>query len=198
MTQTPAFFARRLEALSDTVFGISMTLLAYNLPTPASYREAPSWRQFTESMTPHVKALLLSFLVAGLFWLSHQRRLAASGSINRRGIFANFAFLLGVIVLPVTTNLYGTFGAAGDVVPIYGLHLLLLALLNSALWACVLFGPNADRRVQRTAIVAPAFVAFVNAVALMLAFLRSPVAPYLWYLALAGPMVDSRFTRALD
>jgi hypothetical protein len=101
-------------------------------------------------------------------------------------------------VLPVTTNLYGTFGAAGDVVPIYGLHLLLLALLNSALWACVLFGPNADRRVQRTAIVAPAFVAFVNAVALMLAFLRSPVAPYLWYLALAGPMVDSRFTRALD
>jgi uncharacterized membrane protein len=85
MTQTPAFFARRLEVLSDTVFGISMTLLAYNLPTPASYREAPSWRQFAESMTPRLKALLLSFLVAGLFWLSHQRRLAVSGSISRRG-----------------------------------------------------------------------------------------------------------------
>lgn len=198
MTQTPAFFARRLEVLSDTVFGISMTLLAYSLPTPATYRSAPSWRQLSESMTPHLKALLLGFIVAGLFWLSHQRRLAASGSIDRRCIFANFSFLLGIIVLPVTTNLYGAFGNAGDVVPIYGVHLLFLALMNAALWVLVLFGTNANKSMQRTVLIAPAFVASVDVVALILALMRNPAAPYLWYLALADPVVDSRFGWALD
>ena len=193
MSQTLAFLTRRLEILSDTVFGISMTLLAYSLPTPAIFGAAPSWEKFIQLMTPGVKALLLGFVVAGLFWLSHQRRLAAMISINRRAIFANFAFLLGIIVLPVTTNLYGAYGNRGDVVPIYGLHLALLALMNMALWIGVLFGSNVDRSAWRAALIAPAYVLFVNTVALMFALAHSSVAEYLWYCALAGPAIDARF-----
>src|SRR5437762_14148948 len=34
---------RRLEALSNTIFGVAMTLLAYDLPKASRFANAPAW-----------------------------------------------------------------------------------------------------------------------------------------------------------
>jgi hypothetical protein len=43
LKQIGLFEMRRLEALSNTIFGVAMTLLAYDLPKARGFAKAPSW-----------------------------------------------------------------------------------------------------------------------------------------------------------
>ena len=58
-----------------------------------------------------VIALTISFIVAGLFWFSHHRRLAVAPEGGRGVVFLNLFFLLAIIILPVTNGLYGATGS---------------------------------------------------------------------------------------
>lgn len=72
------FEMRRLEALSNTIFGVAMTLLAYDLPKASGFAKAPVWMDLVRTYTQPVIALMTSFIVAGIFWFSHHRRLAVA------------------------------------------------------------------------------------------------------------------------
>ena len=43
LPQIGLFEMRRLEMLSNTIFGVAMTLLAYDLPKASSFKQAPAW-----------------------------------------------------------------------------------------------------------------------------------------------------------
>src|SRR6187549_2171698 len=108
MTSSSGLFEmRRMEALSNTIFGVAMTLLAYQVPKDRFVTPDPKWADIWHSYGSHVSALLLSFIVAGMFWYSHQRRLAYSPEGTRAEMIVNLLFLLSIIVLPVTTGLLG-------------------------------------------------------------------------------------------
>ena len=64
MTKTPSdeFEMRRLESLSNTIFG----LLAYGLPQ-AHFDEAPNWRDLYHTYSCRLSGMVLSFLIAGVF-----------------------------------------------------------------------------------------------------------------------------------
>src|SRR5258705_1135325 len=98
---------RLLEMLSNTIFGLAMTLLAYDLPKASSFTQAPTWMGLVNVYAQPVIALMISFIVAGLFWFSHHRRLAVAPEGSRGVVFLNLLFLLSIIILPVTNGLYG-------------------------------------------------------------------------------------------
>ena len=128
------FEMRRLEALSNTIFGVAMVLLAYRFPT-AQFPSAPVWSTIWAAYHPQIIALVLSFVVAGMFWLGHQRRLAYAPLANRWVIYCNLLFLLSVVALPITTGLYATYMFdARDVVVLYCGHLAVMSCLNMILW----------------------------------------------------------------
>ena len=137
---------RRLEMLSNTIFGVAMTLLAYDLPKASSFTQAPSWIDLVRVYAQPVIALAISFVVAGLFWFSHHRRLAVAPEAGRGVVFLNLFFLLTIIILPVTNGLYGSYRLDGVVAVIYGLHLTLIATVNALLWILALRGRH-DRAV---------------------------------------------------
>ncbi len=128
------FEMRRFEALSNTIFGVAMVLLAYRFPTAQFPNGAPIWSTIWAAYHPQVVALVLSFVVAGMFWLSHQRRLAYAPLASRWVIYCNLLFLLSVIALPITTGLYATYSDARDVVMLYSAHLAVISCLNTILW----------------------------------------------------------------
>jgi uncharacterized membrane protein len=86
-----------------------------------------------------IVALLLSFVVAGMFWIGHQRRLVYEPLATRTVVYLNLIFLLSIIALPLTTGLYGTYGNARDIVVLYSCHLVVMSGLHSVLWflACL-------------------------------------------------------------
>ena len=67
LKQIGLFEMRRLEMLSNTIFGVAMTLLAYDLPKASSFKSAPNWIDLLNVYAQPVIALMISFIVAGLF-----------------------------------------------------------------------------------------------------------------------------------
>src|SRR3982074_3708496 len=57
LKQIGLFEMRRLEALSNTIFGVAMTLLAYDLPKMSGPLKAPSWADLYHTYAQHVMAL---------------------------------------------------------------------------------------------------------------------------------------------
>jgi uncharacterized membrane protein len=87
------FEMRRLESLSNTIFGVAMTLLAYDLPKAAQLKGVPGWTDLYQLYGARVSGLVLSFIIAGIFWVSHHRRLARQPYGSRNIVFLNLLFL---------------------------------------------------------------------------------------------------------
>jgi uncharacterized membrane protein len=108
------FEMRRLEALSNTIFGVAMTLLAYDLPRASRFTTAPDWSDLVHTYAQPLNALIISFVVAGLFWFSHHRRLAVAPHGGRGEVMLNLFFLLSIIMLPVTNGLTAPIGSTAS------------------------------------------------------------------------------------
>ena len=142
------FEMRRLESLSNTIFGVAMTLLAYDLPKAGEFKSLPGWTnpagELIKSLpdwtdlyhlySGRLAGLILSFIIAGLFWFSHHRRLVWHPHGGRGVVILNLFFLLSIILLPVTNGLYGSYPLSSAVAVLYGLDLTAIAGLNAVLW----------------------------------------------------------------
>src|SRR5689334_8226461 len=181
---TPDHFEmRRLESLSNTIFGAAMTLLAYGLPRPGQFADLPGWSDLYHLYAGRLVALVLSFVIAGLFWFSHHRRLARQPFGGRGVVIVNLLFLLSIILLPVTNGLYGNYGQSSAIAVIYGLHLTTIAALNALLWWLVL---GSVRNAEFLPSAVPVLV-FVPATAI--ASVAPGYAQYLWCLAFSAIFV---------
>lgn len=178
---------RRLEALSNTIFGVAMTLLAYDLPKQKLMVATPDWHAIGVVYGTHLLALLLSFVIAGMFWYSHQRRLAYAPDGSRPAVLVNLLFLLSIILLPVTSGLYGSYSQARDVTTLYAFNLALIATLNLVLWV---MAAAASR--HWAALGAPAFAALVFIVAFAVAPFAPRLTPFIWPLAFIAPFVAAK------
>lgn len=174
---------RRLEMLSNTIFGVAMTLLAYDLPKATTFASAPDWHDVMRVYAQPVIALTISFVVAGLFWFSHHRRLAVAPEGGRGVVFLNLFFLLSIIILPVTNGLYGSYRLDGVVAVIYGVHLTTIATLNALLWILALRGQG-----NLQLLVTAMFPVVVFVLGTAIAFAAPNVAQFTWCLAFLAPM----------
>jgi uncharacterized membrane protein len=189
--QGEAFFeSRRIEQLSNTIFGVAMTLLAYSFPRERFTSAAPDWGSIAREYVPHLVALLLGFVVAGLFWFSHQRRLAYAPYMSRAAVLVTLLLLLSIILLPATTGLYGAYPDAADIILLYACHLAVISLLNLALWWMAI----SDNRDWHH-IGAPAVAATIFVLAAVAAAFVPRVARYAWTLAFVGPIVAALLER---
>src|SRR3954471_15219810 len=183
LPQVGLFEMRRLEMLSNTIFGVAMTLLAYDLPKASTFARAPDWIDLLNAYAQPLIALTISFIVAGLFWFSHHRRLAVAPEGSRGVVFLNLIFLLSIIILPVTNGLYGVYRLDGVVAGIFGGHLTVIAALNALLWLLALRGRGDPE------LLAPAiFPVFVCVFGTVIAWVAPPVAQFIWCLAFGAPV----------
>jgi uncharacterized membrane protein len=174
---------RRLEMLSNTIFGVAMTLLAYDLPKASSFKQAPDWHDLLRVYAQPIIALMISFIVAGMFWFSHHRRLAVAPEGGRGVVFLNLFFLLSIIILPVTNGLYGAYRLDGVLAVLYGFHLTIIAALNAVLWVLAL-RDRSDPRLMATAL----FPVFVFVLGTAMALLTPQMAQFIWCLAFLAPL----------
>ena len=113
----------RLEALSDGVFAIAMTLLVIEVraPHPDTIKSATDlWGAIGHSV-PIIAAFLLSFTVIFITWVNHHALIRSIPRTSAAFLFANGFLLLTVAFIPYPTALLGEFittehGAPGVVV----------------------------------------------------------------------------------
>ncbi|HZR72715.1 TMEM175 family protein [Bradyrhizobium sp.] len=183
------FEMRRLESLSNTIFGVAMTLLAYDLPKSGQFDHLPTWSDLYHLYSGRMSGFVLSFVIAGIFWFSHQRRLARQPYGTRNVVFLNLLFLLSIILLPVTNGLSSSYGASHAVAVLYGLHLTVIAALNSALWLLI-----HRQEKHRPEIIGSFFPLLVFIPGTVVAAFSPDLARYIWLLGFGGLFVR-RFSR---
>ncbi len=177
------FEMRRLESLSNTIFGVAMTLLAYDLPKAAVFSSAPDWNDLARVYSGKLAGFALSFIIAGVFWISHHRRLARQPLGSRGMVVLNLFFLLSIVLLPVTNGLYTNYGRSSAVAVLYGLHLTTIAGLNAWLWLTILRGWGRE-------IMASLFPVAVFIPGTIVAAFAPQIAPFVWFLAFGGLLIQ--------
>ena len=91
----------RLEAFSDGVFAVAITLLALNL-TLAGPGHGPLAQQLGEHW-PAFAAYVVSFFTIGIIWVNHHDLVRSITVVNRTLLFLNLVLLLFVVLLPFGT-----------------------------------------------------------------------------------------------
>jgi uncharacterized membrane protein len=174
------FEMRRLESLSNTIFGVAMTLLAYDAPKAGHFAGPPAWSDLYHAYAGRLSGLVLSFIIAGMFWFSHHRRLARQPYGSPWVVILNLLFLLTIILLPVINGLYSNFGMNGAVAVVYGLHLTAIASLNALLWWL------ATRGSVHYEFAGSLFPLLAIVLGTIVALFAPQDAQYFWYLAFGG------------
>ena len=122
----------RLEAFSDGVLAIVITIMVLELHVPAE----PTWPALLHEL-PTLLSYMLSFIYVGIYWNNHHHMLHLAGKINGGVLWANLHLLFWLSLIPFTTRWINDTGLAEVPVLVYGLNLLLAAIayyiLKSAL-----------------------------------------------------------------
>jgi uncharacterized membrane protein len=132
----------RLEAFSDGVLAIVITLLILDVKVPAGATGHLGGELVR--MWPHYTAYLLSFLVVGVIWLNHHAVVRLLARTNHTVQALNLLLLLAVSVLPWPTAVLSDYlreGTRADqrvTVALYGGSLSLMTLTFHAFWRYVL------------------------------------------------------------
>jgi uncharacterized membrane protein len=89
----------RLEAFSDGVFAVAITLLALNLMVSGG----PDLLGQLTGKWPAFAGYLVSFLTIGIIWVNHHALLRQIKSVDRTLLFVNQLLLLFVVLIPFGT-----------------------------------------------------------------------------------------------
>jgi uncharacterized membrane protein len=128
----------RLEAFSDGVFAIALTLLIIDVKIPSAENitsTAELWRALRH-LTPTVFAFLLSFTIIFITWVNHHATLKLVHSSSASFIYANGLLLLTVVSIPFPTSLLGTFLLTDRAAPAVVLYNAVL-VVQAIAWLCV-------------------------------------------------------------
>jgi uncharacterized membrane protein len=127
----------RLDALSDGIFAVAMTLLVLDLRLPDDFhpRDAHELIEALAGLISKFVPYALSFLVLGLRWLSTVQVHSRAEHVERRFIAWWLLYLLLVTCVPFTTIVLGRYGNLAPAVWLYAGNTALIALVSFRMMA---------------------------------------------------------------
>ena len=126
----------RVEAFSDGVFAIAITLLILEIRAPV---HSPDLGQALLDLWPSYLAYVTSFFSIGVMWVNHDAIFARLGRTDHTLMFLNTLLLLVVAFIPFPTRLVAEYlrnGGSGErtAALAYGCTGIVLAVFFQALW----------------------------------------------------------------
>ena len=113
----------RLEAFSDGVLAIIITIMVLELKVPHGDGLAALW-----PLLPVFLSYVLSFLYVGIYWNNHHHLFQAAERVNGAVLWANLHLLFWLSLIPVVTGWVGENHLAAAPTALYGAVLLMSAV----------------------------------------------------------------------
>jgi uncharacterized membrane protein len=130
----------RLEAFSDGVLAIIITIMVLELRAPDSY----DWHALGDAV-PGFSTYALSFVYVGIYWNNHHHVFQVVERITGGVLWANLHLLFWLSLFPFSTQWMDESGFARVPTVVYGLNLLLAALAFGVLVLVLKAGPSGGR-----------------------------------------------------
>lgn len=186
---TVMFSKARLDALSDGIFAVAMTLLILDVRLPDDFhpKDGADLVQGLLSLWPKFLPYVLSFGVLGLRWLSNIEVRSRADYVDREYVNWWLLYLFLITCVPFSTIVVGRFASLAPAIWLYAGDTLLIAAVGLRL---ILITPHLEqgehlRRRQLSAIL----LMVSSLLAIAVSFVNPHIA--LWMLALnfAGPLL---------
>lgn len=113
----------RLEAFSDGVLAIIITIMVLEL-------KVPEGEHFGDLLTlfPIFISYVLSFVYVGIYWNNHHHLLHGTTKVNGRELWANLHLLFWLSLIPASTAWMGEHNFAKATVTVYGIVLFMSSI----------------------------------------------------------------------
>ena len=126
----------RIEAISDGVFAVALTLLVLDIKVPiteAIKTEHDLFNAFC-TLTPKFLSYFLSFMTLGIFWTGHSAQYIYIEKSDRHLNWLSLFFLLFVSILPFTTAFLSEYITFKLAVGVYWLNIFALGAMLYIHW----------------------------------------------------------------
>jgi len=167
----------RLEAFSDGVFAILITILVLELKVPHGDDLGA-----LAPLLPVFLTYILSFVYLGIYWNNHHHMLHATSRINGGILWANLHLLFWLSLVPFTTGWMGENHFASLPTAVYGAVLLASGIAYYLLQSMIVAaqGPDSKLAAALGRDLKGKISPLVYAVAIPLAFVREWIADILY------------------
>jgi TMEM175 potassium channel family protein len=167
----------RVLALSDGVFAIIITLLVLEIHVP-ELTQGHSLNEALAELRPSLVAFVISFILAGMYWVGHRDLFTLIRRTDRGLVWLNIVYLLPLSLMPFAAGMLGHYDQEPVALRIYGLVLVAIALMRAVMWLYATNRPHLlwqrlDDRQRRAGLALTVFPGLVY----LLAFLVAPATP---------------------
>ena len=135
----------RLEAFSDGVIAILITIMVLEFRTP----EGTDWSTLV-GLTPLFCTYVLSFVYLGIYWNNHHYLIHAAGHLTAATMWANLHLLFWLSLTPFVTGWMGHNHLAEVPTAAYGAVMVLAAIAYWILQQTIIAADGPDSRVARS------------------------------------------------
>ena len=166
----------RIEALSDGIFAVAMTILVLNIAVPVADKvSAAELPQALLRLVPEVLAYVISFVNLGVLYVGQHNQYHFIRRADRWFIWINIAYLLLISFIPLSTALLGHYPLQRIALAVYGVNVIAATLMLGVHWQYAttnghLVDPVLDARIARIAYrrIVSSTVAYTTALLLAL------------------------------
>jgi uncharacterized membrane protein len=145
----------RVEAFSDGVFAVAITVLIFNVTGSVQKHGAGGLLAALLAAWPAYAAYAASFLTIGVMWVNHHGMFGRLARIDRPLLFLNLLLLMAIVFLPFPTAILGENIAVPQDAPaaasFYALNAFVISIFFAGLWLYAfthphLLAPEVDAR----------------------------------------------------
>jgi uncharacterized membrane protein len=120
----------RLEAFSDGVIAVIITIMVLELKVPA-----PDGVAGLRAVLPTIFLYLLTFVQIGIYWVNHHYLVDEVEAVSHGILWANLMFLFGLSLFPFATDWIGIKGLSSFTTALYAAVSIFPGLGYMALWS---------------------------------------------------------------
>ncbi len=130
----------RIEAFSDGVFAIVITLLILDIRFPEV--DYSQFQTALAAVLPRILPYVMSFIIIGLYWVVHHNSVHAMKKTDWGFLWLNILLLLCVSFIPVPTSLLGRYPFQAWPIIIYGGTLIVCDVVGYIMLLYVHYHPH--------------------------------------------------------
>jgi len=123
----------RIQALTDAVFAIVITILSFTLVIPPGEKETDLKNFLLDQVIPKLFIFFLGFIVVGAFWVDTHFNHHHMVKTNIFSIWLNIFFLMFICLIPFSSGFLANYLYTSISIIIYSFNLILVSLLHLAM-----------------------------------------------------------------
>ncbi|MCX6509903.1 MAG: TMEM175 family protein [Actinobacteria bacterium] len=174
----------RLEAFSDGVFAIAITLLILNFHIPTGLNEDQVWNAITDQQDVFLSAAI-SFVVIGVYWTVNRKIFALIDRTNGALTASNFIHLATIVFLPFPTLVMSEYTNSFAAVGMYAATIALAGFTAAATvviaWRGNLMDPTVTQEMIDKTVSSSVATPIVFAASIPIAAINTRVATWFWF-----------------